>query len=347
MNTMYRLSIVVLLFLTLVSCGTTSTTNPLTPITPYPSSSNLDEPKRLPTYTPRPSSTPMPSKTPELTETAYAQSSISAQLAEQTLVAQYPHLCEEIYNPQEFSPNKLWIVEFCYSENDKSPILTLSNKNTQVLWKLVYGDFIENVEYGNGLGVVHWSPDQKYAYFASLPTVDGGECYIGANSQYFGKGLFRLDLQTGNVTTILPLQDNFRSYDFSFSPTGRRLIYQTSSSDLIILDIKTGMSINVKSVDKNQFGGGYLWSSDALEFVYSTVLDNEIDEPISYSLRLVDSLSGSQRILLESPDNCMVTKSWSDDNILTIESYDKNYDRTLIEFDLNSNSIITEATVTP
>jgi len=61
----------------------------------------------------------------------------------------------------------------------------------------------------------------------------------------------------------------------------------------------------------------------------------------------MDAQSGSERILLESPDNCFAARSWSDNNILIIESYDKNYDRTLVEYDLNSNKIVSEATATP
>ena len=87
-----------------------------------------------------------------------------------------------------------------------------------------------------------------------------------------------------------------------------------------------------------------MWSPDGLELVYSTVLYNEISEPIAYSFRLVDAQSGNERILLESPENCFAAKSWTEDNILTLE---KNYGEALIEFDLNSNKIISEIATTP
>ncbi len=345
--TPFRYSLIgFVLFSALVACSTSSTTSITTQLPK--TTSEMDGLENLPTATLRPSFTPMPSRTPNLTQTATYRDNATAQSVELTVVAQYPRICKNTnsYMPPSYSPEKLWMEEFCFSEADDSPILTLSNKKTQVLWKMVYRDFAENMD-GNGLGVVHWSPDQKYAYFASFPTIDGGECYVGKNSQYFGKGLFRLDLQTGVVTTILPLQDNFRSYDFSFSPTGRRLIYRTYPSGLIILDIKTGESVSVKSADKNQSGGGYLWSSDGLTLVYSTEIYSETFELIAYSLRLVDAQSGSERILLESPNNCFAARSWSDNNILTIESYDKNYDQTLVEYDLNLNKIVSEATATP
>ena len=345
--TPFRYSLIgFVLFSMLVACSTSRTTSITTQLPK--TTSEMDELENLPTATLRPSFTPIPTRAPNLTQTATYRDNATAQSVNLTVVAQYPRICKNTnsYMPPSYSPEKLWMEEFCFSEADDSPILTLSNKKTQVLWKMVYRDFIEHMEYGNGLGVVHWSPDQKYAYFASFPTIDSFECYLGKNSQHFGNGLFRLDLQTGVVTTILPMQDNF-SFDFSFSPTGRRLIYQTYPSGLIILDIKTGESISVKSVEKNRSGGGYLWSSDGLELIYSTVIYNEISEPIAYSLRLVDAQTGSQRILIESPENCFAAKSWSDNNVLTIESYDKDYNQTLVEYNLNSNKIISKATATP
>jgi hypothetical protein len=65
------------------------------------------------------------------------------------------------------------------------------------------------------------------------------------------------------------------------------------------------------------------------------------------SLRLVNALSGSEQILLESADNCFAARLWSEDDILTIENYGTNNNRTLIELDLNSNKIIREVTATP
>ena len=347
--TPFRYSLIgFVIFSALVACSTSSTTSIATQLPQ--TTSEKERLENLPTATPRPSFTPMPSRTPNLTQTATYRDNATAQSAEQTVIAQYPRICKKSnsYAPPNYSPEKLWMEEFCFSEADDSPILTLSNKETQVLWKMVYRDFIENMGAGDGLGVVHWSPDQKYAYFASFPAMDYRMCYLGRNSQYFGEGLFRLDLQTGDVRTILPLQDNFSSYDFSFSPTGRRLIYKTYPSDLIILDIKTGESVSVKSADNNQSGGGYLWSSDGLTLVYSTVIYSEIFEPIAYSLRLVDAQSGSERILLESPDNCFSALTWETNSVLIVEREGEGSEgRTIIEYDLNSNKIINESTATP
>ena len=109
----------------------------------------------------------------------------------------------------------------------------------------------------------------------------------------------------------------------------------------------TGQLINIASINNFDQSGGYTWSPEGLKLAYSTALDINNGENVEYTLRLADALIGSEQILLESPENCFNVRSWSDSNILTIESYDKNYNQTLVEYDLNSNKIISGATSTP
>ena len=114
-----------------------------------------------------------------------------------------------------------------------------------------------------------------------------------------------------------------------------------------ILDLSTGQSINVGHEKDFSQGGGYVWSSDGLGFVYSTVTYKPDYGREGYSLRIVDARSGNEQILLESTEDCFDPVSWIEENILTVKRFDRNYDRTLIEFDLNSNNIISETTPTP
>ncbi len=174
------------------------------------------------------------------------------------------------------------------------------------MWKLLYRDYLFDPVFvpDGSMSIVHWSNDERYVYFNSFVNASGGECFVKGNSADGGLGLFRLDLNTGHVATILPLKDNFGWYVYSFSPTDRRLVYGAYARELRILDIKTGELVIINPIIGLSEGEGFLWSPDGSELVYSTVLYNEISEPIAYSLRLVDIQSGSERILLESPDNC-------------------------------------------
>ena len=344
----HRLVSISVFIVFLVGCDTASSTSDPTSITPQlsqpvPTAEGLES---LSTITALRTPTSIPSVTPNITQTAFAQDMISAQFAEQALVAQYPRICKNLSTPRKFSPNGLWMVELCYGEDDNSLILTLSNRERHDLWKLVYRDYISVTDFvpDGGLSVVHWSNDEKYAYFNSYVNASGGECFVRGDVADGGMGLFRLDLNTGNISTILPLKDNFGWYGYSFSPTDRRLVYGAYARELKILDINTGKLININPIIDLSERGGYLWSPDGLELVYSTVLYNELSEPIAYSLRLVDAQFGIERILLESPEECFSAISWTEDNILTLE---KNYGEVLVEFDLDSNKIISEAIVTP
>ena len=330
-----------------VPTGCSTTSDPLLITPPFSEPAPIvDDLENLSNTVP-PASTSVPSTIPDTTQTALAQDMIFARSAEETLVARYPRACELLFAPREFSPNGLWMVELCYSDVDQDLMLTFSKCETQDLWQLLYKNFIPQMDSmpDGGLSVVHWSNDGRYAYFYSYLGGDGGECYVGGGTS--GSGLFRIDLQTGYTTSVLPTGDWSTWYTFSFSPTDRRLVYGVSSRDLKILNMLTGKLTTVANLRNFSQSGGYLWSQDGLQFVYSTVTSLDNWETRSYSLRLVNALSGSEQILLESPDNCFDTKLWSESDILTVESYGTNDVRTLIELDLSSNKIIGEVTTTP
>lgn len=266
-------------------------------------------------------------------------------------VTQYPRICETTYSPREFSPDRSWMVELCYSDVENSLILTYSNRDTKVLWKIDYRDYIQTTDGflpDGGLSVVHWSTDGRYSYFNSYISGSGGECFFNGNVETYGKGLFRLDLKTGEVSTVLPLRDNFMGYDFSFAPTGGRLVYDTYGSGMKILDLQTGHLTDIAPVSQRSDGGGYLWSLDGLELVYSTVLYNDRSEPVAYSLRRADAISGVEQLLLESPDRCFEALKWDDDSMLLIrsEAVYGTVNNTLIEYDLSTKQIIVESTTT-
>ncbi len=105
-----------------------------------------------------------------------------------------------------------------------------------------------------------------------------------------------------------------------------------------------GQLIDVAHKSDFSDGGGYVWSPDGLKLCIPLCYLKARVKEFAYSLRLVDAQSGSERILLKSPDNCFTAISWTENNIVMIE---KNFGEALIEFDLSSNKIVSEATVTP
>jgi hypothetical protein len=216
--------------------------------------------------------------------------------------------------------------------------LTLSNHETKALWALSYHDYIPNIDFlpDGGMAISHWSIDGQYAYFYSFMNPSGGECFRRGNDS--GWGVFRINLQTGDVTSVLPTgEDLFIWYGFSFSPTDRRLVYGLHAKDYKILDMTTGRTIPVKSIKKYTDGGGFVWSSDGMAFVYSTVFRDNDDLKYETSVRLIDAQSGREKILVESQNNCYLVREWQQDDILIIESF---ADQKLFGYDLKSNSAV-------
>lgn len=297
---------------------------------------------------------PTETQTPTLifTETPYPTFVYDAtQKAFQTKVAEFPRLCPEnvpyfsdfSHGSIQISPDGLWLAEMCLSFELKDFVLTISNKETRDSWNIFYKDYIPNLDFvpDGGIFLVHWSNDSRYLYFTTFLGGDGGECYLDLTET--GVALFRVDLQTKQVSEILPLiKDNFRFYDFSISPTDKYLIYKVDKTGLKILDISTGISKNIQHIKEFHDSGGYVWSPDEQELIYSTLLYKNEYERDSYTLRLVNIKTGDEEILLESKMNCYLAKEWKNNNILLIE-YDYSlttYNRALMEYDLITNTIV-------
>jgi hypothetical protein len=329
----------------LVSCVTETVSDNPGSITPQISRSqpNIATPKPNQKNTNLPDFLLIPTTTPNQTQTTVSNEVMATYSAIQTLVSQYPRICNDTYSAPRFSPDGLWMKEVCYSEENQDLVLALSNKENHTVWKFPYKDYslqIVGIPYG-GMDILHWSGDGRYVYFFSYLGGDGGECfyYYGPDR---GSGLFRVDLQTGRTVTVFPPSDVNGWYGFSISPTDQHLVYGVKARDLNLLDMTTGRTIKVSSDERIDETGAYLWSDDGLNLVYSSLTRDSNGEIENYSLRLVDARTGSERTLLESPENCFVALSWDKKNILMIK---KDYSESLIEFDLHTNTIVNEATL--
>ena len=254
--------------------------------------------------------------------------------------SQFPRICERDDINPNYSLDGLWMTELCYNEDDKSLILTISNKETRDLWKLLYRDYIPPMEFvpDGGMAIANWSNDGKYAYFYSYANSSGGGCFRPYSLG--GWGLFRLELKTGDVISILPIGNNeYIWYGFSFSPTNKHLVYGVNAKNFVVLDIETDKSFNINHKNRFDDGGGFLWSKDETKFVYST--GTWTSESEDYSLRLVDANTGKEEILLESDNSCFLAKEWKNENVVLIEQIEPYDQKTTLEYDLKTNAVST------
>ncbi|MCL4268316.1 MAG: hypothetical protein KJZ72_02170 [Anaerolineales bacterium] len=267
---------------------------------------------------------------------------IATTSAMQTQASYFPRICDN-YSPSRYSPDGLWLEEMCYSKEDQDLILTISNKETGILWEMLYHDYLPELDFfpDGYMAVVHWSNDGNYAYFFSSLGGDGHYCYVkGWDS---GVGLFQLNLKNGAVNTILPPNTTYWWYDFSFSPTDKRLVYGVQGKDFYILDMTNRNPIRVNKAKDFDEGGGVVWSSDGLQYVYSTIISDYENSIYATSVRLVDSLTGQEQILLEASNDCYSVEKW-DNDLLYIES---EAERVVFEYDLETKRIINKSQPNP
>lgn len=216
------------------------------------------------------------------TETADVQATLTQQ-ADDLLQAEmdaFPTSCEHSWT-QLFSPDHTLLARSClYDDQEKNQTLEIVAKAGKK-WNIHFNDYLTD-EYitafneflGEGMPLtgqlvpLEWSKDGKFLYFGSTIY------YIGAiGPNYFGReynGLYRIDAETGSISTILPPSTTPKGYQCAFSPNGRWLAY--GKDQPFVLDIMTGQNF---ALEKEGFSYNFSWSTDnskiAFIFDYSTI----------------------------------------------------------------------------
>jgi hypothetical protein len=176
-----------------------------------------------PTITLRPSETESPTSFSiiDLTATAY-ESTLEAPFLETpcTYVAQ---------QRLGLSPDGKWV--FCGEGENVMAIDRTGNA-----WTYSMSDFFGESGWNYDITLIYWTLDGEYIYFAPHHVMDWGD-----DTYYYDLyfALLRMDLNSGKVSTILPLENGFDTYYLiSISPTGRRLAFSYQNL-VIVRDLKT------------------------------------------------------------------------------------------------------------
>jgi hypothetical protein len=338
-------SIYILLCIFLSACAGTATT-PAAPTALRPFDSATPEMTGTPTVTMtatlEPSSTPTP---PAPTEVLQQDLTEQAYDAQATKIAEFPVNCKDfsinILAPSPISADGNWLAISCDYKHEQTLEIVKQNGKR---WVLQFKDFLakefittDGIPMG-GLYPTYWSRDGGYLYFTSYINYDGGgTCFYG----YGDNGLFRIDLNTGTVSTVLPTTTSHIGYLFAFSPTGRRLAYK-GDRDPVILDLQTGDEIKINI--ENQEAGNLTWSPDGLELAYSTCKkkqDGDLYSVDKSAIKVFSIKANTSRTIIETEKNMLIITSWDANNIMKIIQGDYDYDQGGQLFDLNSSQWIT------
>lgn len=327
------------------------------PFIPATIPTSTNNPSPVPSRTPAIMLTPAPSNPADSTQYAKETSAPLTEEAQSTLNAEFSYTCYDNYAIDRFSPDKKWKILSC--EQEDIPEMVVENRSG-IIWKLKYEDFLslskeekeQGVAVSANLSPIHWSPDGDYLYFTSYGGAEGGgTCFYGFGVQ----GMFRLELQTGKVSTILALlpPDDWNGYEVAFSPTGRRFSYSRGYAEgknsFHLVDVLTGKETTFATEQQN---GTFRWSPDGNSLAYSTSLcANDPQGVIRSFIKILTIADLSTRTIAQSNTDFLTIQGWSaEDNLLTIEREGYGYgviQPTTLSLDPNKSIVIFSASPTP
>ena len=304
-------------------------------ITPKPTKNH----KPTLTFTPAPTVNPTAIAARETANAAYDRS----QKEKETQIAQFPPTCADvnIYN-NSISPDGKWFAASCGYKSDQ--VLVVQTKD-DTKWTLDFQNFLNPntpADIWGALAPISWSNDGKYLYFSTTLGYDGGgdQCFSGIGGHY---GLFRLALDTGKWSTLVPSADSFPGYEIEFSPAGD--YYAITRRGVTITNLTTGKTSRIAGSNVQ----GLLWSPDGKNLAFSTSKCGEYLVESS-SVSIWNAETARAQILYKTEGVLLRPESWIDHSTLRFEG-EKRIDfvstYTIYDYDLAQKRIISSGTPTP
>jgi len=207
----------------------------------------------------------------------------------------------------QFSPNGQWVEAIC----DLYSLIIISGDG-KIEWDMSSASLVAP-HTKHFVSLAHWSNDGGYAYIVVDPHTDG---YWEPFHQ--GIVLYRLDLKTGHISETLPQgKSDWIFYSFAFSPNDRRLAYivtDQSPVTLKIRDLQTGIEESFDFDPKYNTGGGFVWSPDSQQLVFSvTQFDTGAYEYIATSIILWNRDPSELTTVIKDFSGRMSVTEWADE----------------------------------
>ncbi len=212
-------------------------------------------------------------------------------------------------------------------------------------WVLDYWDFIgqEHLGVAGSFYPLGWRPDGKFLYFTKTMGYSGGgdDCFPGGGVY----GLYRLDLKTGALVTLIPSDNLFPGDEIKFSPSNEH--YAVDINGVTITNVVNGKvtRISVDGVMQME------WSPDGNQLAFSVAKCDEEGSVETSSLYVWDLSTRQIRVLYSVEDMVLLPHSWVDNSKLAFygQTWGKSgEDRyTDFEYDLAEDEVKLSVTSTP
>lgn len=329
---MKNLTLLIVLAVFLAGCATS---------TPVPAAVPAQPTKTQVPPTVEPSATVvLPTATTQPT-TIPATSTPDARQQEQEAILPLVEPCNFADQDISYSPNKTWAVVACVGENPDDGITTkIVRRGGDTLWSLSFSDlYLQPYRSGDSAMStllkasfipVRWTKNEDFVYLA-VKTVDEETPYKSYD------GLFRIDLASGNIRTVLKpsIAPLATTYDFKFSPNGNKLAYINQSVGpmaIVIIDTGTGEESRITLDARFTQAGGLVWSQDEKRLVVSAF---DKGENGGSSVILYDLETMENTYLVQQSEKIYQPLSWTEATLI----YAKSIPGEWVYFNLTSREV--------
>ena len=329
---MKNLTLLIVLAVFLAGCATSTPSPATVPAQPtktqVPPTVEASATLALPTATTEPTAIP-------------ATSTPNARQQEQEAILPLVEPCSFAEQDISYSPNKTWAVVACIGDNPEDGITTkIVRRGGDMLWSLSFNElYLQPYRSGDpAMGTllkasfipVRWTKNEDFVYLA-VKTVDEETPYKSYD------GLFRIDLATGNIRTVLKpsIAPLATTYDFKFSPNGNKLAYINQSVGpmaIVIIDTGTGEESRITLDARFTQAGGLVWSQNEKQLVVSAFDKgaNGGSSVILYDLETMESA-----FLVQQSEKIYQPLSWTEATLI----YAKSIPGEWVYFNLTSREV--------
>jgi len=235
------------------------------------------------------------------------------------------HLLGDLDNMIEISDNEQWILVNCESYNEESNYVRVFRVDGSKSWKVSLDGFSWNTDENDPLARLisyRWMNDNKSVYLRPVC------CYDLSNHGTISDayGLYLLDLQTGELSTVLSGENNDASpFSVSISPDEKYLVYVDLANTPNILNISNLQTRQERAIMLDEHykdTGAFVWTSDNGSLIFTAVYDGWEKS----SLYLLELNSFRLRSIIDNDERLLFPTSkwdyqgkwgpWRDENTL-------------------------------